>query len=92
MPKPRSGPKVKCPPTKCSYTIADQDVWGVEFDAKLAGQDYSRLFYVPSTNKLYQWRRDVEPQRFVYVKSKLSEKRMESLRKAWLAGAEKILA
>lgn len=74
-------PSPKLQPRRACYWLGDRDVAGVEFDAKFTGEThYSRLFYVPEKNHLYQWMIDRRPECFVRISVKsISEKRKDSL-------------
>jgi hypothetical protein len=79
----RRAEKIK--PKRAVYVIAGQDVCGIEFDARFNGEEeFSRLFYVVSTDSLYRWMLDRTPQMFEKIKtSSISQRRKESLLKAW---------
>jgi hypothetical protein len=78
-------PQPKVEPRGANYTIADNDVWGVEFDAKFRGQEnYSRLFYGPTSDKLYLWKIDRRPEKFVKIPTaSISVKRKGALLEVW---------
>jgi hypothetical protein len=89
MPKQRRYPKrqpaPKVAPRRACYSIADNDVLGIEFDARFKGQEnYSRLFFIPEGDKLYLWRIDRRPEKFVKIPiTSISPKRKDSLIKVW---------
>jgi hypothetical protein len=78
---------VKISPRRPSYSIANHDLCGVELDVRFKGQEnYSRIFFVPETDKLYLWRYDRQPERFVKIPiTSISEKRKQSLLEVWNA-------
>lgn len=79
----RRAEKIK--PQRAIYVIEGQDVCGIEFDARFSGEEeFSRLFYVVSSDSLYRWMLDRTPQSFERIKtSSISQRRKESLLDAW---------
>jgi hypothetical protein len=78
-------PQPKIEPRRASYTIADNDIWGVEFDAKFKGlETYSRLFFIPEGDRLYCWKTDRRPEKFVKIPiTSISVKRKGALLEVW---------
>jgi hypothetical protein len=78
-------PQLRIEPRRASYTIADCDVLGVEFDPKFRGEEvYTRLFFIPEGDRLYCWKIDRRPERFVKVPiNSISAKRRTALLEVW---------
>ncbi|MBW4516024.1 MAG: hypothetical protein KME11_12470 [Timaviella obliquedivisa GSE-PSE-MK23-08B] len=81
--KRQAQPKIA--PRRISYSIADSDVWGIEFDAKFRGEEvYSRLFFIPTSDSLYCWMTDRRPEQFVQIPMRsISAKRKTALLQVW---------
>ena len=82
-PKRKLQPRIE--PRRACYCITDLDVLGLEFDVKVKGQEtYARLFFIPEGDRLYCWKTDRRPEKFVKVPvGSISQKRKASLLEVW---------